>query len=304
MAELTTAVIIPVRGHDSLLAGCLDALRAQTKPIDVIVVVDDSTDRSLMVPDGVTVVRTGGVGPYAARNLGWRSVEADLVLFTDARNRPRGNWVEEMCALFTSPTVAFAGSDTRVLDGPSWAARVAHSRQIFAVDNYVERSAFKVYFPTCNLAVRRNVLEYVNGFAVVRSGADADLCWRILQDESRTFAVTRETLMDWIPRDGLLDVIEQFHRYGKSNWSLRRSWQGQGAVQVVPTSLTRSAVRMARLFGRLVVSRARQNDDATLEQLVWATQLAFATGLRLAQLREQSVLLERRLKLLRTAFRS
>jgi glycosyltransferase involved in cell wall biosynthesis len=286
MTQMTIAVVIPVRGHSSLLDGCLDALRQQTKAPNQIVVVDDSAKGSLVVPDDVTLLRSGGVGPYAARNLGWRAIDADLVFFTDARSRPRPEWAERTAEMFIEPSVAFAGGQTQVVHGSSWAARVAHDQQIFAVENYVQRSAFKVYFPTCNLAVRRSVLTDVDGFAAVRSGADADLCWRIQQDEGRTYAATNETLMDWVPRDDLVEYIEQYYRYGKSNWGLRRAWQERGAEQANPPPLIRLLVRTLRLFRRMLTARARRDEEATLEQLGAATTIAYAVGLRTAQLRE------------------
>jgi HAD superfamily hydrolase (TIGR01662 family) len=84
------AVVVPTVGRPSL-AVLVDALLAQTGPRpDVVVVVDDRRGRRadpVVEPvDGpvpVVVVRGGGRGPAAARNLGWRLTTTEWVAFID-----------------------------------------------------------------------------------------------------------------------------------------------------------------------------------------------------------------------------
>ncbi|MDU0315382.1 HAD-IIIA family hydrolase [Phycicoccus sp. M110.8] len=89
------AVVVPTVGRQSLHT-LLESLAAQEGPAPAEVVVvddrrtapgaDDVSDLSAVVPAGlagVRVLRGFGRGPAAARNLGWRVVEAPWVAFLD-----------------------------------------------------------------------------------------------------------------------------------------------------------------------------------------------------------------------------
>lgn len=278
---LRSAVVIPVRGHGALLDGALASLRAQAVAPDEVIVVDDSPDASMGPVEGARVLRSHGGGPYRARNVGWSATDADVVLFMDARSRPAPRWAEKMVAVFADPSVGVVGSDTRVLDGPSWAARTAARRQVFALEQYVSGTWASPYFPTCNLAVRRSCLEDVGGFALRRSGADADLCWRV-QAEGRARAVgLTETLMGWVPRDRLVQYVEQYFRYGRSSQGLQREWSATPR-QLPSAGWPAMVAESARLLVRLARDLRRGDDDTTVHRLVKITDMAYAMGARVS----------------------
>ena len=70
-------------------------------------------------------------------------------------------------------------SDVLVRSGARLAERVAAQRQHLLSRHYLATPYFLPYFPTANLAVRRAALEHVDGFRIMPSGGDADLCWRV-----------------------------------------------------------------------------------------------------------------------------
>lgn len=282
MTALRTAVVLPVRGHARLLDGCLEALRAQHQPVDDLVVVDDSPEASLGDLAGVRIVRSRGRGPYAARNLGWRSSDADIVLFLDARSRPRRSWSERLLAEFQDDTVALAGSEVAVLPGESLGARASHEQQFFRLRNYLADPFFLPYLPTCNLAVRRTDLDAAGGFSEVRSGGDADLCWKVLSSRDCRLAAVDEVLMDWVPRDKARDYLEQNYRYGGSNHQLRLDWAAAGAPPASPKSLLPIVKSGVWLGTRLLSARVRRDDEATARYLSWSAGLAFDLGYRKA----------------------
>ena len=281
---MRVAAVVPVRGQPDLLAGCLDALRAQVRAPDDIVVVDDSPESILALAGDVREICSGGRGPYAARNVGWRATEADVVLFLDARSRPTPAWVGALAAAFDDPSVALAGSDTIVEDGPGLGARAAHAQQSFRTTYYVERPFFRPYLPTCNLGVARRDLEAVGGFSEVRSGADADFCWRVLSDKSRRLVVVPGELMTWVPRPSIREYLEQNHRYGRSNHALRAAWGAPPRAALPPLVLGR---RIARTVLRFAVASARRDDErlvATVRDAAWlANELGYASAARAAR---------------------
>ncbi|WP_432544883.1 glycosyltransferase [Kineococcus sp. SYSU DK002] len=255
--RLRTAAVLPVRGHAALLDGALAALAAQTTPVDEVVVVDDSPTPVLRLDGAVRVVHSGGAGPYAARNLGVAATGADVVLFLDARSRPRPDWVRRTLERFDDEQVGIVGSDTVVLGGTSLAERASEVQQFSRLDKYVAKPFFLPYLPTCNLAVRRTDFDAVEGFSTVRSGGDADLCWRLQVATGHRLDVVPDVLMEWVPRDEARQLLEQNYRYGKSHHALRCDWSRRGLDVVPPLPAWRLAARTGKALLRFGVALPR-----------------------------------------------
>ena len=277
----TAAAIIPVRGHGRLLSECLKSLRAQQGDLEVIVV-DDSPDASLTQPEGVRIVRSHGAGPYAARNLGAAATNADVLLFLDSRSRPRPGWAQALRNRFTDDAVALAATDTRVLGGDSLAASAAQTQQFARLANYTVNPYFRPYAPTCNLAVRHADFDAVSGFLPVRSGGDADLCWRIQDLPGREFTTVDEVFMDWVPRDDLRQYIEQNFRYGGGSHQLRLDWESHGAAHRDPTPYWLLLRRSLALTVRIALAAARQDRPRTVTLLARTQAISFQWGYTLA----------------------
>jgi GT2 family glycosyltransferase len=89
---LRVDAVIPTNRRDHLLPGVVGPLLGDLA-IERVIVVDDDPSSSLSrhdeddgistLSDRVTVVRSGGVGPAAARQVGAEAAEADLILFLD-----------------------------------------------------------------------------------------------------------------------------------------------------------------------------------------------------------------------------
>lgn len=254
MSPEPVSVVIPVRNGERLLPPLLRALAGQSRPPAEVIVVDDaSTDatQELAGAAGARVIPGSG-GPYRSRNLGWRAATAPVVAFVDVRSRPRPRWLQLAAALFTDPAVAMATSRTEVVGGDSLVERASVAQQVFDVAGYVDNPWFLPYFATCNLLVRRGALVAVDGFRQVRSGGDADLCWRIQLAGLGSIAVAREPLMQWQARSGLRDALEQTSRYGRSRIALTRRFAADGA----PAHTLVPAPRMAAYVGRAAIALA------------------------------------------------
>ncbi|MFE9448080.1 glycosyltransferase family 2 protein [Streptomyces sp. NPDC006739] len=110
------SVVIPTIGRDCL-ADCLRALAAaQDGPApEEIVVVDDRPrpvgelplDAAGMLRDRVRTLRTGGRGPAAARNAGWRTVTTPWTVFLDDDVQVLPDW-----SRLLADDLASAGPDT------------------------------------------------------------------------------------------------------------------------------------------------------------------------------------------------
>jgi glycosyltransferase involved in cell wall biosynthesis len=276
------SVVLPVGERSPLLPACLEAIHSQATPIDELIVVDDSRRGALGDVEGAKTLRSGGRGPYAARNIGWRAAKGELVLFLDVRSRPRPQWSRRVEAAFEDPDVAIVGSDVTILGGPSLGARASERQQFFRLEKYNDNAFFRPYSPTCNLATRRADLELVDGFREIRSGADADLCWRILDLPRRRLEPIDEVLMDWVPRESLRGYFEQNLRYGGSHWALRHSWAHAGAPQSRPMPHLLLARRIAGVTVRGVLAAAQRDEAAVLDELRKGGRFAYHVGYRLA----------------------
>ena len=173
MTEAPEAVVVmPTRDRPGDLARAVSALAAQdTKRRWVLVVVDDGSVPPAGVP-GVNVIRLGGGGPGPARNAGWASASADIVLFTDDDVEPDPTWVESALAFLD------AHPEHVAVEGPT------RSPPFDPLEAYsIEVDAPGAYY-SCNIAYRRAALERLGGFASdipTPHGEDVDLAFRALE---------------------------------------------------------------------------------------------------------------------------
>jgi glycosyltransferase involved in cell wall biosynthesis len=106
--ELTIAVIVCAYNEARLLPGCLFSLRAQTRPADEILVVNNaSSDDTRAVAEaipGVKVLDEPLKGLVVAREAARRSVTTDVLAYIDADCRAPITWLERMEARFRHRT--------------------------------------------------------------------------------------------------------------------------------------------------------------------------------------------------------
>lgn len=210
-------IIIPVRNGAELLPACLSAVMPHLCTGDRVIVVDDASndDSASIALDGGAVVMTldKPCGPYAARQYAAMKSEAEYLVFTDVRCRPLPGWLEAHRRMLSMPGVALSCSDVAVLPGKSFASRVAAVQQPFRVAANTTGARLP-YYPTCNLGVNRAAFFAVGGFPNVRSGGDAEICWRIQTAGLGKLAIEPGTFATWEPRQRLRGLTEQWFRYG------------------------------------------------------------------------------------------
>jgi glycosyltransferase involved in cell wall biosynthesis len=224
-------LVIPTIGRESLWT-LLRALRWMPDPKpEQIVIVDDraSCDGPLWVyPDALgdlagrtRVVRSGGRGPAAARNAGWRIARAPWVAFVDDDVVPTGMWTSALqrdLARLTPHVAASQGQitvplprDRRPTDRERTVARIAGAPWI-----------------TADMAVRRSVLEHIGGFDERFPRAyreDSDLALRILDAGWELTYGTRAAVHLTSPASGWISIAQQA---GNADDALMRRLHGPG----------------------------------------------------------------------------
>lgn len=180
-------MIVPVRDRRELLAATLDALDAQTfRDFETVIVDDGSVDGADDLAEAATVAgrpvvlgRSGGAGAVAARTLGVAIASAPLLAFTDSDCEPVPGWLAH--------AVAALEDGSALVHGPTEPARPVRP---------LERSVSERdggLFPTCNVAVSREVFDEVGGFDVAAAGR-----WRFRTSErARGLGFGEDTLFGW-----------------------------------------------------------------------------------------------------------
>ncbi|MEU4448821.1 glycosyltransferase [Actinosynnema sp. NPDC050801] len=171
------AVVIPTVGRDSLRV-VLDALEhGHGPPPREIIVVDDRPDPGPLPPThSARVLRTGGRGPAAARNAGWRAACCEWVAFLDDDVVPPHDWKARLARDLDELGLDVGASQARIVvplpgdrrptDWERGTAGLADARWI-----------------TADMAYRRAALVHAGGFDERFPRAyreDAELALRVL----------------------------------------------------------------------------------------------------------------------------
>lgn len=202
------------------LTKAIESLSPQLGKRDVVTVIDDaSTDDTAAAASraGADVLTLGrSRGPYFARQVAASRSSADILLFVDARCRALPGLLDAHRTMHDRPGIALSCTDVRTRRGPTLAGRVAALQQPFSLTGKIGVPGRPDFYPTANLGVSKQAFTAVGGFRAMRSGADADICWRVQNEQFGEMAVDSRTLMEWEPRSTMRDLASQWKRYGAS----------------------------------------------------------------------------------------
>lgn len=181
MTRPAVDVVVPFAGADEALEDLLERLRAiELRGGDSLTVVDNrpgSRDRgAIVIADPVQQ------SSYHARNRGAARGRAPWLLFIDADVDPSPDILDRYFEPLPAEDVGLlAGGvqDEPLPERPTRAERYAvMAEQMSQVRTL--RAGPWAYAQTANAAVRREAFEQVGGFTEgIRSGGDADLCFRL-----------------------------------------------------------------------------------------------------------------------------
>ncbi len=163
------SIIIPAYNARHTLAACLNALQQQTVPQalrETIVIDDGSTDGTgqLAAQLGAKVLyQAKNCGQAAARNLGVRHAQGEIICFTDADCEPQPDWLAQLTApLHANPALSAVKGVYRTRQK----ALTARFVQAEYEEKYERLRQFAriSFVDTYSAAYRRAVLLAVGGF--------------------------------------------------------------------------------------------------------------------------------------------
>ena len=150
------------------------------------------------MPWPVRIVRSGGRGPAAARNAGWRSASSPWIAFLDDDVEVGADWAERLAA-----DIALAAATVGGHPGPSWSCRCRTRRRPTDWERNTAGLQDAAWI-TADMAYRRAALESVHGFDERFPRAyreDADLALRVQRAGWRLTRGSRPTTHPVRPAD-------------------------------------------------------------------------------------------------------
>jgi histidinol-phosphate phosphatase family protein len=276
---MTFSIVVPTLARPSL-ARLLDSLAACSGPLpERIVLVDDR--RGLPQPllaeraapgwtDGlVTVLRSGGRGPAAARNVGWHAVDSMWVVFLDDDVEVTPPWL-----LMLNRDVGTA-PDVGASQGRIVVPQPAHRRPTDWERGTEGLS--RARWITADMAYRRSVLAAVGGFDERFPGAfreDADLALRVIDAGYRILDGQRITRHSVRPARWNVSLKQQ---RGNADDALMRRLHGTGWHRRAHAGVGRRPCHLVTTAAGLVALIAgalRRRPPALVAGLAWATLTA------------------------------
>ncbi len=180
---MPVSLVIPGRNCSATIGPCLEAvvpMLDRGELAEVIFVDDGSTDNTVAIAQRypIRLIRGGGRGAGAARNLGWRSAAGDLIWFIDSDCVANDDALVRLRPHLDDPRVGGVSGSYGNMCPEALLACLIHEEIIARHERMPTRVDFLATF---NVLYRRAALEAVDGFDErFLKGQDAELSWRVM----------------------------------------------------------------------------------------------------------------------------
>lgn len=209
------SIIIPAYNAERTLGACLQACLAQTHAETEVIVVDDgSSDGTASIAKSFSVhyLHQTNRGPSAARNLGARGANGEILAYTDSDCVPEPDWIEQLLKGFKEKTVAVGGT-YGIANPSSMLSRIVHAEIVARHERFGDTVDFLGSF---NVAYKKIPFLAIGGFDEsfrIASAEDNDLAYR-LQDYGGELGFNRDAVVAHHHPERLLPYLRTQLRHG------------------------------------------------------------------------------------------
>ncbi len=181
------SIIIPTKELSKNLLECINHCNALNYSSYEIIVLPDDKILSEDIPDNVLVIPTGSKPPSIKRDIAIPHTKGEILAFIDDDAYPREDWLTNAVVHFQDNNVAAIGGPAVTPDQDNIRQKAGGhvlSSSLGSGSNSYRYTPKKMRevddYPTCNLFVRKTVMEKLGGFDTKYwPGEDTKLCLEI-----------------------------------------------------------------------------------------------------------------------------
>ena len=249
---MKVTLVATVRNEEGSIGQFVDAIRAQTRPPDEIVVVDggsaDGTVRLLR--EGAAhdprwrIIEAPGTNIAAGRNIAIAAASHGVIAVTDAGTSADAEWLERLLEPLSRAEVDVCAGFFRA-GGETWfesclgTVILPHESELDP-ENFLPSSR--------SVAFRRTALERVGGYPEWLSHCEDLVLDLRLRDAGARFAVASDAIVRWRARPSLAAFARQYYAYAR----------GDGHAALWPKRHAARYAAYASGIALLVLSRRRR----------------------------------------------
>jgi GT2 family glycosyltransferase len=186
MSKIDISVIIPFAKWDRNTEKCVDGcLKLKYKNFEIILLPDFGIGKKF--DKRIRVIETGKVKPSVKRNIGVKNAKGKIIAFIDDDAYPEREWINKALKYLKFDQVGIVGGpnltpkESSVLEkasGDIFSSFLGAGS--FALRYSAKKSRVVNELPSCNLFVKKELFNKVNGFDTsLLTAEDAKLCFGV-----------------------------------------------------------------------------------------------------------------------------
>ncbi|MCK5671477.1 glycosyltransferase [Candidatus Bathyarchaeota archaeon] len=191
---MKVSVVIPALNEEGMIEECLNSIRRQDIPVELILIDNGSIDRTPEIAGRIAdkVHIKPGLTLAEMRDFGARAASGDIIVTTDADCIAPSNWISSLIKPFKDPGVVAVGGVIKPLN-------VNFFSNFYCWLSSIMQGVFG-FFQGANMAYRKEAFLKSPGYASAKRAEDWNLSWHI-RKQGKTRYVRKAVTRTEIPFD-------------------------------------------------------------------------------------------------------
>ena len=177
MKSKLVSIVIPVYNEEEFLDECLRAISLQTVfPLEVLVIDNNSTDRSIEIVKSypfVRLIRESNQGVVYARNRGFDEAQGTIIARIDADTRIDERWIENLERIFLNKNISAVTGSVYYYD--IFSKYLSYKFDLFFRKDLVRRLDKNCFLLGANMAITKKAWLKIKDQTCIKSNIHEDL---------------------------------------------------------------------------------------------------------------------------------